>query len=494
MTAPIVTMREALSRPVYFGRQLGGDTWSKWRVLLIAIAGEPLTDDELVVFFALTNRQKQPEGRPREFWGVIGRRGGKSRAMAVLAAWLAGCHDFRDILAPGERGHLPVLAQTRDQATSAFNFICGVFAASSALRGLVDSRAADTLILKSGVDISTRAASFRSARGSTMVAAICDEIAFWRDDTSSANPDVEILRAIRPSLLTTGGPLIAISSPYAERGELWKAYSKHYGVETSKRLVAKASTLEMNSGVDREWIEEQFDDDPVAAEAEFNANFRTDVELFVSRAAIALCITDGVVERGPMSNTVYYGFADPSGGGPDTYTLAIAHRYGDKVVLDVIRERRLADVEGVTAEYAALLKAYGVGVVIGDNFAGEWPKQAFGRYGIEYRKADLFRSDLYLNLLPLINSRRVELLDHQKMMTQFMDLERRVGTSGRDSVNHMRGRHDDIVNAVAGALVYAERVPPPLNFHAPTAGPGRAEVNAMFDGAGQVAGYSRWVP
>jgi len=142
----------------------------------------------------------------------------------------------------------------------------------------------------------------------------------------------------------------------------------------------------MNSGVDREWIEEQFDDDPVAAEAEFNANFRTDVELFVSRAAIALCITDGVVERGPMSNTVYYGFADPSGGGPDAYTLAIAHRYGDKVVLDVIRERRLADVEGVTAEYAALLKAYGVGVVIGDNFAGEWPKQAFGRYGLSIGK------------------------------------------------------------------------------------------------------------
>jgi len=102
MTAPIVTMREALSRPDYFGRQLGGDTWSKWRVLLIAIAGEPLTDDELVVFFALTNRQKQPEGRPREFWGVIGRRGGKSRAMAVWRLGLRAAMIFATSLHRGK--------------------------------------------------------------------------------------------------------------------------------------------------------------------------------------------------------------------------------------------------------------------------------------------------------------------------------------------------------------------------------------------------------
>ena len=49
----------------------------------------------------------------------------------------------------------------------------------------------------------------------TCVAAVADEIAFWQAEDGSANPDTEILRAIRPSLLTTRGPLIAISSPYA---------------------------------------------------------------------------------------------------------------------------------------------------------------------------------------------------------------------------------------------------------------------------------------
>jgi hypothetical protein len=97
------------------------------------------------------------------------------------------------------------------------------------LRGLVEGQNSDTLSLASGVDIVVRPASFRSARGVTTIACICDETAFWHSE-SSANPDTEILRALRPSL--TKGPLIAISSPYSRKGELWKAYAKHYGKDS----------------------------------------------------------------------------------------------------------------------------------------------------------------------------------------------------------------------------------------------------------------------
>ena len=73
-----------------------------------------------------------------------------------------------------------------------------------------------------------RAASFRRLRGQTCVAVIADEAAFWHSDESS-NPDVEILNAVRPSLRTTGGPLIVISSPYARRGAVWEAFQRHFG-------------------------------------------------------------------------------------------------------------------------------------------------------------------------------------------------------------------------------------------------------------------------
>ena len=106
----LVTMREALESPAYFADLIGGLSWVAWRVLLIAIVGEELTDDERVIFKILTGRDREPLEPVEEFWGVIGRRGGKTRAMAVLAAYLAACVDHRDVLAPGERGVIPLLA------------------------------------------------------------------------------------------------------------------------------------------------------------------------------------------------------------------------------------------------------------------------------------------------------------------------------------------------------------------------------------------------
>ena len=50
--------------------------------------------------------------------------------MAVLAAYLAACVDHRDVLAPGERGVIPLLAATVQQAASAFAFIEGIFTVS----------------------------------------------------------------------------------------------------------------------------------------------------------------------------------------------------------------------------------------------------------------------------------------------------------------------------------------------------------------------------
>ena len=76
----------------------------------------------------------------------------------------------------------------------------------------------------------------------TCVAALGDECAFWMSD-ESANPDVEILNAVRPALATTQGPLIAISSPYARRGALWDTYKKHFGPEGDPSiLVAQGAT------------------------------------------------------------------------------------------------------------------------------------------------------------------------------------------------------------------------------------------------------------
>jgi hypothetical protein len=41
------------------------------------------------------------------------------------------------------------------------------------------------------------------------------------------------------------------------------------------------------------------------------------------------------------------------------------------------------------------------------------------------------------------------------LIAQLIGLERRTARSGRDSIDHGPGAHDDVANAVAGALVLA---------------------------------------
>jgi hypothetical protein len=452
----LVTMREALESPAYFGGLLAVDSWAAWRVLLIAIVGEELTADERVIFERLTGRNSEPLEPVEEFWAVIGRRGGKTRAMAILAAYIGACCDHRDCLAPGEHGVIPLLAASTQQAANAFAFIEGVFAVAPNLKDLVEGETSDTLSLTTGIDISVRPASFRTVRGITAVAVICDEIAFWRSD-DSANPDKEILKALRPSLATTGGPLICISSPHAKRGELYGTFRRHYGAGGHPLiLVAKAPSWVMNPTFPQRVLDRAKEEDPEAASAEYGAEFRGDLEVFVNREAIEACVSVGVIVRAPLSGVGYFGFVDPSGGSNDSMTMAIAHREGQRIVLDYVAERKAPfSPDSVVSEFAELLKAYRVFSVTGDRYAGEWPRERFSVHGVRYEPAEMNRSELYLSFLPLVNSGRVDLLDNPRMVTQFVGLERRTSRAGKDSVDHAPGAHDDIANSVAGALVLA---------------------------------------
>ena len=125
--------------------------------------------------------------------------------------------------------------------------------------------------------------------------------------------------------------------------------------------------------------------------------------------------------------------------------------------------------EAAVAEFAGTLKAYHVSSVRGDRYAGEWPRERFGVHGIKYEPADLNRSELYLAFLPLLNSGRLDLLDCPRMITQFVALERRTARSGRDSIDHAPGGHDDLANAVAGVASLMGSAPLVLNVSMDTA-------------------------
>jgi hypothetical protein len=248
--------------------------------------------------------------------------------------------------------------------------------------------------------------------------------------------------------------LLSASSPYRRLGVLWNTFKRHWGKEDARVLVWRGSTQEMNPRVDPAVIAEAYNEDPASATSEYGAEFRDDLADFVAREVVEACTERGRYELPRVHGGIYHAFVDPSGGSSDSMTLAIAHRSGDVGVLDVVREFKPPfSPEAVVREIAETLKEYGLQRVTGDRYAGEWPRERFREHGVHYDLSERNKGEIYRDVLPLLNSRKLELLDNTRLTQQLCSLERRTARGGRDSIDHPPGGHDDVANAVAGALL-----------------------------------------
>jgi hypothetical protein len=459
-------MRAALSDPALLGGVLAGPSWAVWRALLIASMGEALTTGERELFAKFTGRPAEPLERVEELWAVVGRKGGKSRAAAVLAVYLAALCDHGENLSPGERGLVLFLAQNQLQAAVCFGYCAAVLEAVPMLIGQVVGKTASTLSLRNGIDLEVRAASFRGLRGVTAVAVIADECAFWWSDETSANADTEILAAVRPSLATTGGPLIVISSPYAKRGEVYATHRAHYGPQGDARiLVAQGASREFNPRLKQSVVDRALERDPQRASAEYLGQFRSDVAGWADAELIEASVDRGVLARPPRPGVRYTSFVDASGGARDSFTGAVAHLEHNVAVLDALVEIRAPfSPAAATAQIVTMLKSYGLTRTRGDKYGREWVTEGFAKLGIRYEPSEHDRSEIYLETLPLFTAGRCRLLDNRRLVAQFAALERRTFPTGRDQVNHTRNGADDVCNAAAGALMLAASAKPRMHF------------------------------
>ena len=454
---PTTTLRDALSDPRLLGHVLSGPSWLPWRALLIASMGEPLTDEERAVFTKLTGREREPLQRCNEVTIVAGRRGGKTSAIAAHADYIATCCDHTDALARGETGIVLCIAQSTDVAKKLIEFALAYLEDSEILRQLIKSHSSDTIELTNNIRIEVRPASFRKLRGPTYVAVICDELAFWFTEASYANPDVEVLAACRPGLITTRGPLIMASSPYARMGVLWDTFRRHYGPDGAPlALVARGATRDFNSTISQSEIDRELERDRPRNTAEYLAEFRSDLEGYVSLDAVERCVGD-YREIPPSAGIQYKAFVDPSSGAEDSFTLAIAHREERIIFIDAIREIKAPfRPTAAIAELAAALKSYRIFKVVGDRYAGLFPRDVFSKHGVYYEVCKRSKSEIYTDFLPQLNSTTVTLPRSDRLIHQLVTLERTVGRgTGRENIDHPRGMHDDLANAVAGAAVLA---------------------------------------
>lgn len=453
----MITIDRAMADENLLGAALGDPTpWRVWRAILKAAFAIPLTDEEAEIFAIVSGGRKPPSKPVSELWVIAGRRGGKSRMAALVSAY-AGAFIAPTIrLAPGEIGHVLALAPSKAQAGTVRDYCHGFYERSPILSQMVRNVTGEEIRLDGNVSIGVHAANFRTVRGRSVLCAVLDEAAFFRDE-SSATPDLEIYRAILPALATTGGMLISISSPYRKAGLLYAKHRDHFGRDDDDVLVIQAPSALLNPTLDTGVIDRAKKLDAEAARSEWEAAFRSDLSaLFDDRVIDEAIDEDRPLELAPRDGIRYTFFTDASAGRHDAFTCAVAHREGGRVVLDLVRGRKAPfDPQDVAAEYAGIAKAYGCRKVIGDAYAGEWVAGSFKNAGLQYERAPMAKSGLYLESLPLFMQGAVSIPNEPNLIRELRLLERRTSRAGKDIVDHpsFGNATDDYANAACGAIV-----------------------------------------
>jgi hypothetical protein len=462
------SITDVMTNPKLLGPYFSGPSWATWRSVLKAAFVEPMTDEEVATFREVAGGRSPPQQRVSELVNIVGRGGGKDSIASLLATTVAINFNSKGRLRPGELATIICIACDRDQAKIVFDYVKGYFEEVPALASMVKSIEKSSIVLDNRVEIMVETNSYRSVRGRSFLCAIFDEVAFWRTE-GSAVPDTEVANAVGPGLLRIAGSMsILISTAHRRTGLLYDRFQNFYGKDNDDTLVVLGTAQQFNPTLDAAKIAAKIAEDPQEANAEYNSIWRDDLAGFIDRKVIEAAVDRGVAVRPPQTDIRYYAFVDNSGGRSDSFVLAIAHYEHERgiVVLDLVKEWRppqFTNPSVVVAEMAQIAKSYRCYYVTGDAYAAEWAVERFREVKLNYVKSDLNRSGFYLASLPKFSSGQVRLVDHERLVQQFSALERRTMPGGHDNVDHPKGGHDDLSNAVAGVLVIAGREPATYN-------------------------------
>ncbi|MGH8227337.1 MAG: hypothetical protein ACREU3_05455 [Steroidobacteraceae bacterium] len=438
------------------GCTFAGPTFQNWRTLAKVLEGLPLTPEETEFYRTITGRTDPPSAPFSEAYLIKPRRSGGTLFAAAVGLH-AALEDYRERLGPGEVATVALIACDRRQARQLTNYVKGLIEDSPLIAAEVSNQTAETVSFSHRTALEVHTTSFRSTRGYSYAAVILDEMAFMRDDMS-ANPDVELVRAVRPGLATLGGRLLGLSSPHSRRGHLYAMFQAHYG-KPSDVLVIRATHQQLNPTISDAVVARAMAEDPEAARSEWYGEFRSDVSQWLADELIDAALGHDEKRQRSVWRPSHVAFVDTSGGRHDASVLGIAHaeiRGAEPplLVLDHLDCVPAPHEPAVVVErFCKTLKNFGIVSVVGDRYSGNWVSDAFETEGIRYQPSSLDKSGIYGEVLPAFAERRVVLLDDKRLITELRLLERRPRAGGRgDSVDHPPNGHDDAANACCGAL------------------------------------------
>jgi hypothetical protein len=402
---------------------------------------------------------------------VAGARSGKTYLGALRILHLSLTVKL-DRLAPGESAYAVICAPDLRLARQAFRYALGCIRACPQLAGLLENPTSDSFVLRRPdgrvVTIeclpATRGGS--AVRGRSLVAFLCDEIAFFRDSDAVVN-DRDIYQAAAPRIMA-GGQLLVVSTPWAESGLLFELHRDEFGQPRSC-VVVHAPTVVMRPS-ERARVEAEYARDPINAERELGAQFfSAGTGQFFDGQAIEDARDVGRV--GPLA-------PDPNAGtaiaamdlafASDSSALVIIRQEGERSILVDWLERRprkgqpLKPSE-VLIEFAERAKLHGCRHIWGDGHYSESAREHLAQAKIQFRTTpggQAGKVETYTRAQQALNERRVSLPDWPKLLQQFRDVQARPVSGGGMSITHPRragAGHGDVCAAAIVGLAHCRR-------------------------------------
>jgi hypothetical protein len=461
---PDITLTRAMGEPTLFGSVFGKPSFWPWFVVSKLIDGIPLTEQrEIDLFQECTGRTYNRQARRVTRLAILaGRRAGKDRFLSAVAVWRAAlCTDWRKYQSAGEGAVCLLLGADKKQASILRRYCQGLLQEPLLAREVVRTTG-ELTEFKNGSSLEIATNDVRLVRGRSAIAILGSESCYWKTSAEASSSDAEVVGAAEPSMsmCPDTGLLLLGSSVYRKRGYMYERYKKLFGNNEADDICWFAPTPLMNPLLRQSIVEKALAEDGRKASAEYLNVWREDLSDFIPLDALEGATDFGVYERPPVPGQTYRAHADSAGGtGQDSYGFCISHReFGvEKIAkVDVLREYRPRFVpSAVIAELAVLCKKYGISELEGDRFAGGFHIDEWQRHGIRFKPCERTTSENYLQVLPLLLSGRVRLIDSAILRNQFAGLERKMTAAGHESVSHMQvaSAHDDLATAAAGALV-----------------------------------------
>lgn len=422
---------------------------------------------------------------PKEYeqiWAVVGRRAGKtSQLMSIILVYEALFGGHEQYIQNGQRGVVYYIAQRDDVAVENLNLIRSVLRSSPLLdKEVAKDNLAEGIVFKNNIRIVPSSPSIKAQRGIAVPVVAMDEVAFWYNDPTAANPDYEVERAVAfAQLQFPHSKRIGISTPWTEEGLLWKyhkagtegrllAEEKRRPYKGKLSVFAPTAAFE-NPSITRQKLESLFLEDPDAFMRESLCKFMGSVSGFVNKELVNVAVEKGKghAQRAPVVDgalrPMYVAAMDPAFR-HDSFGFAVVHKNGTQdIVVDVLKA--WTPVKGfklnprtVLAEIQPLLTEYGINTIYSDQYQFESLQELALDMGFNIEVVDFTsrsKAKIYGNLESLINQKKLMLLDPdlndaaKLTCQQLVQLEKVRTQTGSVQINAPSGKHDDMAAVLA---------------------------------------------